>query len=65
MLNYLQNMQVNNVPGVLADVEITPFIQTNKRGLRVFLEKQFPGAFKLNPNELVCETYYFNHLVVH
>ena len=44
----LQNLQVNNVPGFLADAENTPIMQVNKRDLRVFLEKQFPDAFK-NP----------------
>ena len=44
----LQNLQVNNVPDFLADAENTLFMQVNKRDLRVFLEKQFPDAFK-NP----------------
>ena len=44
----LQKMQVNDVPGLLANAENTPFMQTNKRDLGVFLEKQFPDAFK-NP----------------
>ena len=29
----LQNLQVNNVPGFLADAENTPFIERNKRDL--------------------------------
>ena len=29
----LQNLQVNNVPGLLADAENTPFIERNKRDL--------------------------------
>ena len=44
------NLQVNDVSGLLADAENTPFIQTKKRDLRVFLEKQFPDVFK-NPIE--------------
>ena len=39
---------MNDVPGLLADAGNTPFMQTNKRDLQVFLEKQFPDAFK-NP----------------
>ena len=39
---------MNDVPGLFANAENTPFMQTNKRDLRVFLEKQFPNAFK-NP----------------
>ena len=39
---------MNDVPGLLADTGNTPFMQTNKRDLQVFLEKQFPDAFK-NP----------------
>ena len=29
----LQNLQVNNVPGLLADAENTPFIERNKKDL--------------------------------
>ena len=39
---------MNDVPGLFANAENTSFMQTNKRDLRVFLEKQFPNAFK-NP----------------
>ena len=38
----LQNLQVNDVPGLLADAENTPFIERNKRELQVFLEKTVP-----------------------
>ena len=44
----LQNLQVNDVPGFIADAENAPFMQTKKKDLRVFLQKQFPDAFK-NP----------------
>ena len=35
----LQNLQVNDVPGLLADAGNTRFMQTNKRDLQVFFEK--------------------------